>query len=332
MIEFEYLNLAWLALLPPVIWLLPFVYVSRRTALRVPFLGALKRASGARETKKQAYSRATLLQKLSALAVWLLVVLALMKPEYIGKPIVKDIAQRELIIAVDLSKSMQTRDVKTMAGGETSRLGAVKEVLNSFLDLRKGEKIALIVFGTHAYVQAPFTADLKIVKTLLDQTRVGMAGPKTAIGDAIGLSIKIFEKSKIGFRDRLVILLTDGADTASRVPPQKAAGMALDRGIKIFTIGFGNPKHAGDNPVDVKTLTYIAQHTRGRFFYAKDTAHLKAITDEINKLKPREVKKLSWRPTRQLFIYPVALAFLILALNAFVLFVRKSRAGREARA
>ena len=328
MVEFEHLYLAGLALAPLLIWALPFVYVSKRTALRVPFLTALKQASGAKETKKQAYSKATLGQKFSALAVWLLVVLALMQPEHIGNPISKTISQREMVIAVDLSQSMQTKDVKALDGSKTSRLQAVKEVLNTFLDQRKGEKIALIVFGSTAFVQAPFTVDMKTLKSLLDQTEVAMAGPKTAIGDALGLTIKIFDKSDID--DRLLILLTDGTDTNSKVPPKKAAGMALDKGIKIITIAFGDAKHAGENPIDSKTLKYIANHTKGEFFAAHDTATLKAITDEINKLKPKKVKQLSYRPTRELFVYPMALAFLILTLNGLLLFVRRNRANREA--
>jgi len=325
LIEFEHFHLIWLAPLPLLVMALPFVYRSRRSALRVPFLDRLKQASGARETHGHAYSRATPMPLAVALAVWSLVLLALMKPEYIGKPIIETVAERELIIAVDLSHSMTTRDVTTLSGAETSRLDAVKQVLKRFLAARDGEKIALIVFGTMAFVQAPFSTDLKTLDALLEQARVGMAGPKTAIGDAIGLSIKLFDKSKIN--ERLLVLLTDGADTASRIPPMKAAGMALDQGIEIITIGFGNPKGAGDNPVDIKLLKAIARHTKGRFYDARDTATLKGVIDEIDKLKPKKVKRLSYRPSTDLFVYPVALAFIILILSALVLVHRQRHLG-----
>lgn len=325
MIEFEHIHFIWLAVLPLAIALLPWVYVSKRTALRVPFLGQIKSASREKDTQRQAYSKATGFQKSSALAVWILVVLALMKPEHIGDPISRTVAQREVIIAVDLSQSMSTKDVTSMDGSKATRLDAVKEVLNRFLDARKGEKVALVVFGNTAFVQAPFTSDLKTLKALLDQTRVAMAGPKTSIGDAIGLGIKIFEKGEIN--DRLMILLTDGTDTASKVPPKKAAGLALDKGIEIITVAFGDAKNAGENPIDTKTLKYIATHTKGKFFDAKDTETLKTVTDEINKLKPKKVKQLSYRPVKELFVYPVALAFLILAVNGIILILRQRKSN-----
>lgn len=326
MIEFGHFNLVYLVFLPIVVAMLPFVYVSRRTALRVPFIAQLMQASGEKETQKQAYSKATLFQKLSALAVWLLIVLALMKPEYIGEPITKTIAQREMVIAVDLSESMRTKDVESIDGNKTTRLAAVKEVLKNFLTQREGEKIALVVFGTTAFVQAPFTSDLGTLQELLNEMQVSMAGPRTAIGDSIGLSVKLFEKSDI--KDRLMILLTDGTDTSSKVPPKKAAGVALDNSVKIITIAFGDAKNAGENPIDTKTLQYIAAHTKGEFYDANDTASLQNISNEINALKPKKVKKLSYRPTKELFVYSIALAFLILLFAAVVvLFKQKAMRG-----
>ncbi len=328
MIEFAHFNLIYLAVLPIIVFLLPFVYISQRTALRVPFIAQLMQASGEEEAQKQAYSKATPFQKLSALLIWLLIVAALMKPEYIGEPITKTVSQREMVIAVDLSESMDTKDVESIDGNKTTRLDAIKEVLNSFLAQREGEKIALIVFGTMAFVQAPFTSDLKTLQELLDEMQVSMAGPRTAIGDSIGLSVKLFQKSNI--KERLMILLTDGTDTASKVPPKKAAGVALDNNIKIITIAFGSAKNAGENPIDTKTLQYIAQHTKGEFYDANDTASLQGITDEINALKPKKVKKLSYRPSKELFVYPVALAFLMLLLNAIVLLFKKRTIRRRA--
>ena len=324
LIEFAHFNLVYLLIGPVVIYLLPVVYLSRRVALRVPFIGNLAKASGEKTTRKQAYSKASRWQILVACLVWALVVAALMKPVYIGQPITKTISQRDLIIAVDLSDSMKTRDMLDGHGNKISRIEAVKEVLQKFLRDRKGEKIALIVFGSSAFLQAPFTDDLDTLEAMLDQMQVSMAGPQTAIGDAISLGVKLLNKVKT--RDRLIILLTDGTDTSSKIPPKKAAILASENKIEIITIAFGSEQYRGKYPIDTTTLRFIAKHTHGRYFYARDKQSLTGITDEINKLKPREVKKFSYRPTRDLFIYPAALALLILVLQSILLLLRQRSA------
>lgn len=114
------------------------------------------------------------------------------------------------------------------------RLTAVKQVLGTFLTKRDGDRVGLLVFGSAAFVQAPFTEDLQVCRSLLQEMQVRMAGPQTKLGDAVGLAITVFERSDV--KERVLIVLTDGNDTGSQVPPDKAAAIARDKGIKIYTI------------------------------------------------------------------------------------------------
>ena len=152
---------------------------------------------------------------------------------------------RDLLLAVDLSGSMETKDFKNAAGQTVDRLSAVKEVLNDFLTKREGDRVGLIFFGSAPFVQAPFTEDLKVCRQLLDEAQVKMAGPQTAFGDALGLAITVFDRSTVP--ERVLIALTDGNDTASKVPPAKAAEIAKDKGIVIHTVSVGDPKAAGED-------------------------------------------------------------------------------------
>jgi Ca-activated chloride channel family protein len=169
--------------------------------------------------------------------------------------------------------------------------------------------MALIVFGTQAYLQAPLTEDLRTITDLLDRTEVGMAGPHTALGDAIGLSIRTFEASDID--QRLLILLSDGTDTASRMSPVNAAEIAKGQGVEIYTIGVGDPNASGEDRVDLATLQDVASRTGGEYFFASDGEALAQVYDRIDELAPREVETLSYRPRQSLAWVPLALAALI---------------------
>src|SRR5262249_17431390 len=151
---------------------------------------------------------------------------------------------RDLLVAVDLSGSMETKDFTDAAGQTVDRLTAVKQVLDEFLSRRAGDRVGLIVFGNAPFVQAPFPQDLEVGRELLAETRVGMAGPKTAVGDAIGLAVTVFDRSDVP--EKVLIVLTDGNDTGSLVPPQKAAEVAKDRGVVIHTVAVGDPRAAGE--------------------------------------------------------------------------------------
>jgi len=204
---------------------------------------------------------------------------------------------------------MDQADFRTADGKTIRRIDGVKSVLGNFISRRKGDRIALVLFGSKAYVQVPFTQDLQTARTLLDQSEVGMAGQQTVIGDAIGLAIKTFESSKA--QQKLVVLLTDGNDTASRVPPDQAADIARQKGLVIYTIGFGDPNATGDDRVDLATLSQVASVTSGQFFRAEDGTQLEAIYADIDRLAPVKLETLTWRPRIPLHQWPLGTAVVL---------------------
>jgi Ca-activated chloride channel family protein len=199
------------------------------------------------------------------------------------------------------------------------RLTAVKQVAGEFIERRAGDRIGLILFGDRAYVQAPLTFDRRTVHTLLQETFLGLAGKRTAIGDAIGLAVKRLQDNA---QQRILILMTDGANTAGELQPIKAAELAQQAGLKIYSIGigsdavqrrtlFGSFTINPSSEMDEQTLTAIADTTGGRYFRAHDTAELAEIYRILDELEPVEVEQQSFRPTRALFYWPLALAFLL---------------------
>ncbi len=324
MIEFVYPLVFVLLLLPFIIYFLPLEYLSRRSALRISFMEDIRQAQGGKE-ESSGVSRATLFQKLMLILVWALVVTALAKPQLIGEPIVKEISQREILVAVDLSGSMSTQDFKSKDGKKIDRLEAVKNVLTAFFEKRKGEKIGLILFGNAAFVQSPFTQDLEALQHLLSELQVGMAGPQTMIGDAIGLGVKMFREGNV--TDRMLILMSDGDDTGSKIPPKTAAKLAAENEVKIYSIAMGDPKNAGEHPIDTETLKNITTETGGKFYYAWNAKELADIYTQIDKLTPKLVKELSYRPVTELYIYPLGLALLLMFLYTLMLMIQKRFGG-----
>ena len=322
MFEFEYIWVFVLIVLPFIINRLPLYYISKRSALRISFKEDID-AVVESKSKVSGISRATTFQKAMLFVVYVLVLVALAKPLYVGEPLRKEVSQREVLISVDLSGSMATQDFKDANGTKVDRLEAVKMVLGDFFKVRKGEKIGLILFGNTAFVQAPFTQDLSALEHLLSELQVGMAGPQTAIGDSIGLAVKMFQDSNVS--DRMLIVMSDGDDTGSKVPPLTAAKLAAKNDVNIFTIAVGDPKNAGEHPLDTETLKEIAKITGGKFYYAWNRDELVDIYTQIDKLKPKEVKVLTHRPKFDLFIYPLALSLFILLGYSLVLFLRSRK-------
>jgi len=320
MIEFMYPLVFVLLLLPFIIYYLPFEYLSKRSALRISFMEDIRKAQGTKE-ESRGVSRATLVQKMMLIIVWTLVVTALAKPQLIGEPIVKELSQREILVAVDLSGSMSTQDFKSVDGEKIDRLEAVKNVLTSFFEKRKGEKIGLILFGNAAFVQSPFTQDLDALEHLLSELQVGMAGPQTMIGDAIGLGVKMFREGNV--TDRMLILMSDGDDTGSKIPPKTAAKLASNNDVKIYSIAMGDPKNAGEHPIDTETLKSITSQTGGKFYYAWNAKELADIYTQIDKLTPKLVKELSYRPVSELYSYLLGLALALMFIYTLVLMLSK---------
>lgn len=325
MIEFA-LPLAFILLPAPwIIW--KFVPPHRQTipALRYPFFRTIVAATGTEARSGSLVVLRQRLQMITAMIVWALIVLALARPERIGEPVETNKAARDLILAIDISGSMDERDFRSDTGEPLQRLAAIRAIVGDFIEARDGDRVALIMFGSRAFIQAPFTEDLKAVRALLGQTEVGMAGPHTAIGDAIGLAIRTFETSEI--EKRLLILLSDGADTNSRMSPINAAEIAAQNGVEIHTIAVGNPDGSGENRVDTEALSDIATRAGGQSFFANDIAGLNSIYKRIDELAPRAVETLSFRPREPLSHLALATAaILILFAETWLLFEKRRKA------
>jgi Ca-activated chloride channel family protein len=204
---------------------------------------------------------------------------------------------------------MDYRDFPGRDGQPISRHRAVQQVVKAFIAERESDRVGLIVFGDKAYIQLPFTRDLATASTLVDLMAVAMAGPQTALGDAIGLSIHAFESSSI--EERILILLTDGNDTASRMTPINAAAIAARNGVEIYTIGIGDSQATGEDRVDFSLLADIAGRTGGEFFNAEDENALAAVYQRIDEATAAEVNTESWRPRQSLVVWPAGAALLI---------------------
>ncbi|MGB5625065.1 MAG: VWA domain-containing protein [Woeseiaceae bacterium] len=302
-------------------WLLP-PQRERVSALRIPFFEQIVAAAGSEARAGAVVMRRRWLQMVMAVIVWSLLILGLAKPEWVGEPIVRTEAARDIMLAIDLSGSMDYRDFPGEDGEPVTRFNAVQRVVDRFVAARESDRIGLIVFGTKAYVQLPFTRDLDTARALVELMEVGMAGPQTALGDSIGLAIRSFESSEVD--DRLLILLTDGNDTASTMTPINAADIAKLNGVAIYTIGIGNVQATGEDRVDFEVLDDIATRTGGEFFNAEDEAALDAVYRRIDETAAAEVRTQSWRPRESRVHWPAGIAT-VLALFAYAALLLGSR-------
>jgi Ca-activated chloride channel family protein len=311
----------WLLFLLPVPWLIRRTVSSeqleRGAALSVPvaspLAGLVDKASGT--------ARRRILPALLLWAVWTLVVLAAARPQHIGEPLSLPISGRDLLFAVDLSGSMEEQDFE-LRGNWVDRLTATKAVAEEFIENRVGDRLGLILFGREAYLQTPLTFDRETVSTLLQESEIGLAGKETAIGDAIGLAIRTLDDAGIEEGRRVLILMTDGANTAGEVDPLKAAELAAQRSMVIYTIGIGADQMTVRtlfglrqiNPsadLDEATLASIAEMTGGRYFRARDTEEFAGIYDLLDELEPAESDEAGFRPVTELFYWPLGAAILL---------------------
>jgi Ca-activated chloride channel family protein len=316
MLNFAYIWLFCLAPMPLIVrWLVP-PRTLVRPAVRVPFLGRLQAAGGVGSKGPSRRETGSLVIRS---LVWLLLLMALARPQWLDPPIERSIPTRDLLLLVDLSASMDQKDFTNAAGDSVNRLTAVKEVLGEFLTRREGDRVGLIVFGNAPFLQVPFTTDLSLCRQLLDETEVGMAGPRTALGDAIGLGIGQFENSDVP--TKTIIALTDGNDTGSGLPPAEAARIAQDRGITIYTVAVGDPATVGEEKLDQESLQAVATETGGKFFLAMNRGELAGIYEQLDKIETSDVQTVSHRPRRDLFFWPLAAALLLsLAAHGWKLF------------
>ncbi len=303
----------WMALFLPLPWLAGRVLPPAQPqggALFLPFAASVA-SEGV--TGLRANPRARVL--LFAL-VWLLLVGAAMRPQWLGEPQPVPTTGRRLMMAVDASGSMAEQD---MAGGAT-RLQVVQTVAGEFIRHRSGDQVGLILFGTQPYLQAPLTTDLDTVGQFLREAVIGVAGQQTAIGDAVGLALKRLQahRDAAGPQDKMVlILLTDGGNDAGLMDPIPAAKMAAAAGLRIYTIGVGAPveQHvfgqSGNTGLDEATLQTMAQITGGAYFRATDASALQAVYRHIDQLEPASGETQWVRPSSEWFAWPLALALLL---------------------
>ncbi|MBW2367166.1 MAG: VWA domain-containing protein [Deltaproteobacteria bacterium] len=301
MLEFAH---PWFFLLVPVPLLvrrLSPAYREKQVSVQVPFFQSLVAFTGSSPQPGAVVRHKILFQKIALILSWGLLVTAMACPEWVGEPVTREKSARDIMIAVDISGSMGTRDFTTHDGQTISRLDGVKRVLQDFAVKRRHDRMGLIVFGTGPYLQAPFTNDHQTWLALLHETEVGMAGQKTNFGDAIGLSIRLFEKSETG--NRVLIVLTDGNDTGSKVSPVEAAKIARAKNVRIYTIAVGDPVATGQEELDLDTLSRIAKITRGRFFEADNRLQLAQAHRDIMALEPEEYESIVFSPRKTLYHY-----------------------------
>lgn len=318
MIEFAW-PLAFLLLPLPLLawWWLPSAEPRRQAALRVPTLEDFRCAEGGGGARTH---RGRIL--LAALG-WLGLVTAVARPEWLGDPVDMPASARDVMLAVDLSRSMQEQDFE-LAGQRVDRLAATKAVASEFIERRAGDRLGLVLFGEQAYLQTPLTFDHETLARLLDEAVIGLAGQATAIGDAIGLAVKRLREQPA--ESRVLILMTDGANTAGEVDPRQAAELAAREGMTIYTIGigadsvlvrdiFGTRQVNPSRDLDEDMLRDLAGLTGGRYFRARDTGELRQIYALLDELEPVEREGQRFRPRNALFDWPLGLGLLCGALT-----------------
>ena len=307
-LEFEW---PWAFLLLPLPLLLLYKRHADTPALIAPQVPLYETAINLGIGESQTTLKPNILKAVSLLFAWLLVCIASARPVYIGAQIDIPLSGRDLMIAVDISPSMEEVDMQ-LNGSQATRLAVVKSVVSDFITARSGDRVGLILFGSQPYVQSPLSFDTVTANTLLQEAYLGMAGQATAIGDAIALGVKrLRHRPK---QSRVLVLLSDGANTAGDIPPEKAAQLAQQENIKIYTIGigademlkrsfFGSRKVNPSADLDEGMLRTIAEVTQGQYFRARSTEELHEIYGLISALEPVEQETRSYRPSKALYYW-----------------------------
>lgn len=332
------LNWPWVFLLLPLpllaYYLLPAAS-KKEAALLAPFYQQLVDSNNDQPSRPSRILNRSNPMLWMAITAWLMIILAASQPQWIGEPISLPTSGRDLMLAVDISGSMKVEDLQ-LDDQPATRLEVVKQVVTDFVERRKGDRIGLILFGTNAYLQVPLTFDRNTVKTLLEEAQIGFAGEQTAIGNAIGLAVKRLRHRPQNHR--LLILLTDGANTAGEIDPLKAAEIAALETIKIHTIGvganemttpglfgstFGSRRINPSADLDETTLKGIASQTGGRYFRAHNTQQLEQIYALLDQIEPLKQEDEIFTPKRSLYMWPLSislfLSLLIIAIKLYPL-------------
>lgn len=288
-------------------WLLPALK-KRRSALITPSFERAAEVSGQKPKKRAWITSRNFFGWLPLSLCWILLLTAASSPQFVGQPEKKVKTVRSFLIAADISFSMQNNDW-VFNGKRSTRWDAVKSIMKEFVKNRKSDQIGLVMFGTHAYLQAPLTTDLEAIDWLLDQTEVGMAGQMTSIGDAIAFGVKVFKEDTL--KQRIMLLLTDGIDAGQDIAPLDAAQLAKKDSITLYTLGIGKAGGGGGYELDEKTLKDIASVTGGKYFNAMNEGQLKEVYAELDKIEPVKYEEESYKPITLLYKYPLAAAVIL---------------------
>lgn len=322
MFEFAQPYLLLLLLLPPLVYFfIPAGKPNATTALKVPFFSHLLSLT---QQIKQRQQQFPWRQFLLGYLIWMLLVISCADPQWVGKPVNLPRSGRDIMLAVDLSGSMQIPDMQWQ-DRQVNRWTVVRHVASNFIAKRVGDRLGLILFGSKAYLQTPLTFDRQTVITMLNDASIGLAGAQTAIGDAIGLAIKRMSQGPQA--ERVLILLTDGRNNSGAVTPLSAAALAEKNHIRIYTIGIGAdhlvvPSMFGDQVLDTSqdldedSLKAIAAQTGGQYFRARDAAALQRIYHYIDQAEPLPSQDAMFRSLTTYYMWPLALALLISAALA----------------
>lgn len=303
---------------------------SYQASLRVPRLDYYALAQSS-----QTFRYLSIGKLLLIILAWLALLCAAAQPKWVSEPISLPVSGRDLMLAIDLSGSMEEKDF-VYNRTRINRLTASKIVVADFISKRKGDRLGLIVFGEQAYLQTPLTFDTATVAQLMEETFIGLAGKKaTAIGDAIGIAIKRLTDNQANKdSDRILILVTDGANNAGAITPEKAAEIAATNQLKIYTIGigadeeivktwFGQQIRNPSKDLNEDALKLIANKTGGRYFRARNTQELQQIYNLIDQLEPVEKEQETFKPVKSLFYWPLGLSVLLTMLIALLLVIER---------
>jgi Ca-activated chloride channel homolog len=319
------LALPWVLLalpLPLFVMQLPRAPEEQGAALRFPVgLGADGLPEGMQGGGRRHLIRPRLMV---AMLAWVLLVVAAARPEWVGEPIVLPVAGRDLMMAIDISGSMEQADFE-LNNRMVSRIALVKAVAASFIERREQDRVGLILFGSRAYLLTPLTFDRTTVATMLSEAVVGLAGRETAIGDAVALAVKRLRDEPED--NRVLVLLTDGANNAGNIEPLVAAELAAQAGVRVYTIGiggglmdsrwpFGTRQVRPGSDFDPEMLQRLAEMTGGRFFAAHAREQLEGIYAELDRLEPSKRDERMFRPRRALYMWPAAGALILSLLLA----------------
>lgn len=312
MFEFAWWYALFILPLPLLVRLLPAKARQQQAALKIPYHLQTVSSSGPSVINRRPVHGAFWL-------IWILCVLAAARPQWLGEPVSIPNEGREMMLAVDLSGSMKVGDMQ-INGQQVNRLTMIKSVLSDFIDRRVSDRLGLILFADTAYLQAPLTFDRQTVAQLLDEAVIGLIGERTAIGDAIGLAVKRLDEKEQ--TNKVLILLTDGQNTAGNISPQQAKELAIANDVTVYTIGvgadsmvienfFGSRQVNPSQELDEEMLGDIAAATGGQYFRARNTAELEQIYQRLDELEPIKGDSQKMRPLSALYFYPLAAALMI---------------------